>query len=67
MAKSQTILITGILGQDGSYLAKHALQLGHRVIGGIRGAADDERTWRLRHLGIAADVEFVPFDLLCRK
>lgn len=64
MAKSQTILITGILGQDGSYLAKHALELGHTVIGGIRGEADSDRTWRLKHLGIVEDVRFVPFDLV---
>lgn len=64
MAKSQTILITGILGQDGSYLARHALELGHKVIGGIRGTPDADRTWRLQHLGIAEDVRFVPFDLV---
>jgi GDP-D-mannose dehydratase len=31
-------LITGITGQDGSYLAKHLLELGHEVHGTSRNA-----------------------------
>lgn len=59
-----TVLITGILGQDGSYLADLALRKGHRVVGGIRGKIDANRLWRLAHLGIEKQVEFVDFDLL---
>lgn len=60
---NKTVLITGILGQDGSYLAQLALQKGHRVIGGYRGELSDERLWRLKVLGIEEDVSFVPLDL----
>ena len=64
MSKPRTVLVTGILGQDGSYLAEHALKLGQRVVGGIRGELTPERLWRLSHLGIAKDIEFVPLDLI---
>jgi GDPmannose 4,6-dehydratase len=63
MSKPSTVLITGILGQDGSYLAEYALRLGHRVMGGIRGELSAERAWRLHHLGIAQQVSFVHLDL----
>lgn len=59
-----TVLITGILGQDGSYLADLALRQGHRVVGGVRGELHADRLWRLTHLGIANQVEFVEFDLM---
>lgn len=57
------VLITGVLGQDGSYLAKHALTHGCEVLGGIRGELTPERLWRLRYLGGDDDVQFIPFDL----
>lgn len=63
MATPSTVLITGILGQDGSYLANHALSLGYRVLGGIRGDQTPDRTWRLRHLGIEDKVSYIHFDL----
>jgi len=59
-----TVLITGILGQDGSYLADLALRQGHRVVGGVRGELHADRLWRLAHLGIEHQVEFVEFDLM---
>lgn len=60
---SETIFITGILGQDGAYLAEHALKAGHRVIGGVR--KDSARNlWRLAELQIDRDVELVDLDLL---
>ena len=46
-------LITGITGQDGSYLAELLLKKGYEVHGLIRRVAlEDEshRLWRLRHL-----------------
>lgn len=38
-----TALITGITGQDGTYLAEHLLSLGYRVYGLIRGQANPKR------------------------
>lgn len=60
---SETIFITGILGQDGAYLARLALDMGHRVVGGTRRSSS-LNTWRLEELGIAQDVELVDFELL---
>jgi GDPmannose 4,6-dehydratase len=48
----KTALITGITGQDGSYLAEFLLKKGYSVHGMVRRvAAEDEshRFWRLRH------------------
>lgn len=64
MNHPQTVLITGILGQDGSYLAHHALQRGHKVIGGIRNEINPKRLWRLAHLGIEDQISFIELDLL---
>ncbi len=65
MAHPNTVLITGILGQDAAYLAQIALAAGHRVVGGARVAAlaDPARFWRLEHLGLRHDITCVPFDL----
>jgi len=38
-----TALVTGITGQDGSYLAEHLLSLGYEVHGLIRGQANPKR------------------------
>ena len=60
---SKRALITGILGQDGAYLAKLLLEQGYEVIGGTRRNS----TWntgRLEELGIAEKVRMVPFDLM---
>jgi GDPmannose 4,6-dehydratase len=46
-------LITGITGQDGSYLAEHLLGLGYEVHGLVRRIALEEperRLSRIRHL-----------------
>lgn len=59
----ETVFITGVLGQDGAYLAQLALKLGHRVVGGMRRSSS-LNTWRLDELGIAGDVELVDFELL---
>ena len=48
----KTALITGITGQDGSYLAEFLLSKGYSVHGMVRRvAAEDEshRFWRLKH------------------
>jgi GDPmannose 4,6-dehydratase len=49
----KTALITGITGQDGSYLAELLLEQGYEVHGIVRRVAlenPDHRMWRLRHL-----------------
>lgn len=56
-------LVTGVTGQDGSYLAKLLLEKGYRVIGGHRRSAS-LNVWRLVELGIEKDVEMVPLELL---
>ncbi len=46
-------LITGITGQDGSYLAEFLLEKGYEVHGIVRRVAledPDHRLWRIRHL-----------------
>ncbi|MEU1723635.1 MULTISPECIES: GDP-mannose 4,6-dehydratase [unclassified Nonomuraea] len=54
-------LITGITGQDGSYLAEHLLDQGYEVWGLARGQANP-RVSRMRKL--LADVQVVRGDLL---
>ncbi len=58
---STTALITGITGQDGSYLAELLLGKGYRVVGMTRRTSTDVHE-RIGHL--AGDVEFVSGDLL---
>lgn len=55
-------LITGVTGQDGSYLAKLLLEKGYEVTGAIRRNSHPEIA-RLQKLGIADDVRYVDFDL----
>jgi GDPmannose 4,6-dehydratase len=54
-------LITGITGQDGSYLSEHLLDQGYEVYGLIRGQANPKRTTIERTL---PDVRIVDGDLL---
>ncbi|PID80673.1 GDP-mannose 4,6-dehydratase [bacterium DOLZORAL124_64_63] len=58
---AKTALITGITGQDGSYLAEHLLAQGYRVFGMVRRSST-ENLERIDHL--KADMEFVQADLL---
>ena len=60
MAK-KTALITGVTGQDGSYLAEMLLAEGYRVVGMTRRTSTDVHE-RIRH--IVDDIEFVSGDLL---
>ena len=53
MGKIKKALITGITGQDGSYLTEFLLKKGYHVYGIIRRVAlEDEahRLWRIKHL-----------------
>jgi GDPmannose 4,6-dehydratase len=55
-------LITGITGQDGSYLAKNLLDKGYQVYGFFPRRSTDTR-WRLQELGIADAVRMIEGDL----
>jgi len=61
MTTQRTALITGITGQDGSYLAEHLLSLGYRVSGVVRRSATDN-FWRIAHL--QSEIELLHGDLL---
>jgi GDPmannose 4,6-dehydratase len=54
-------VITGITGQDGSYLAEFLLEKGYRVVGVIRRASSPN-LWRIEHLQDRVEVR--PADLL---
>jgi len=55
-------IITGVTGQDGSYLAKLLLNKGYKVFGAQRRNTG-KRYWRLDELGITDQIEFVDIDL----
>ncbi|MFD4609513.1 GDP-mannose 4,6-dehydratase [Streptomyces sp. NPDC058451] len=54
-------LITGITGQDGSYLAEHLLSQGYQVWGLIRGQANPRKS---RVSRLVSEVSFVDGDLM---
>ncbi len=56
-----TALITGITGQDGSYLAELLLEKGYRVVGVVRRTSHDSYE-RIQHL--VGRIEIVAADLL---
>ncbi len=56
----KTALITGITGQDGSYLAEFLLSKGYRVVGMVRRSSVD-RFERLEH--IQTEIELIQGDL----
>ena len=56
-----TALITGVTGQDGSYLAEHLLTKGYHVVGIVRRTSHDSYE-RIGHL--LDRLEVVPADLL---
>lgn len=57
----KTALITGITGQDGSYLAELLLSKGYRVVGVVRRSST-ENFERIGH--IKDQIELVQADLL---
>jgi len=57
----KTALITGVTGQDGSYLAELLLAKGYRVVGMTRRTSTDVHE-RIQHL--VDEIEFVSGDLL---
>lgn len=58
---SRRALITGITGQDGSYLAEHLLAQGYQVSGLIRGQANPRKS---RISRMVSAVSFVDGDLM---
>jgi GDPmannose 4,6-dehydratase len=58
---TQTALITGITGQDGSYLAEFLLDKGYRVVGMTRRSSTDSNE-RIEHL--SDRLELIQGDLL---
>lgn len=54
-------LITGITGQDGSYLAEYLLELGYQVWGLVRGQANPHRG---RISRLVKDLSFVDGDMM---
>ncbi len=61
MAKKPSAIITGVTGQDGSYLAEFLLEKGYRVFGVIRRSSTRNYE-RIEHL--KSRIEIVPADLL---
>ncbi len=57
----KTALVTGITGQDGSYLAEFLLEKGYRVVGMVRRSSS-EKFDRIAHLGDR--IEICQADLL---
>lgn len=59
---SRRVLVTGLSGQDGAWLARQLLEQGDVVYGAFRRSA--ERSFdRLHKLGVADDVQYVLVDL----
>lgn len=61
--KKEIALITGICGQDGSFLAKFLLNKGYKVFGTYRRNSS-ENTWRLEYLKILDKINLIDIDLL---
>ena len=60
---SKTALITGVTGQDGTYLSRYLLQLGYRVCGVVRRASLPN-TARIDSLLADAREGKIPFTLM---
>jgi len=56
-------LITGIRGQDGSYLSKFLLEKGYKVYGADRRSGEGAG-WRFTEMGLAGRIEEIDMDLL---
>ena len=57
------VLITGITGQDGAYLAKFLLKKGNKVFGTYRRQSSSN-FWRLHYLDIFNKISLIPADVL---
>jgi len=61
LSRTQTAFITGVTGQDGSFLAEQLCERGWRVVGLVRRSAS-RNLWRIEH--ILDRVELVDGDLM---
>lgn len=61
---NKNIIVTGITGQDGAYLAQHLLNLGYKVFGTFRRSSATN-FWRIKELNIFdhQNLELIEFDL----
>ncbi len=59
---TKTALVTGILGQDGPYMAQLLLEKGYKVYGLMRRYTNPNFT-NTDYLGVSHDIEFVSGDL----
>lgn len=59
---SKKVLITGITGQDGSFLARDLLNKGYEVYGAVRRGSTP-KTGRLDWLNVTDDIKFVGMEL----
>jgi len=59
----KSVLITGILGQDGAYLAKLLLKKGYKVYGTYRRLSTPN-FWRLHYFDIFNKIDLIPADVL---
>jgi GDPmannose 4,6-dehydratase len=57
------VLITGITGQDGAYLAKFLLKKGNRIFGTYRRQSSSN-FWRLHYLDVFNKIDLIPVDVL---
>jgi GDPmannose 4,6-dehydratase len=62
VSQQRTALITGVTGQDGSYLAKLLLDKGYEVYG-LFARRTADTLWRLRYLGVEGQVRLLAGDL----
>jgi len=60
---SRRVLITGVTGFVGPYLAKKLLDLGCKVYGLVRRRADGTKPWRLIETGLIDDVKLTEGDV----
>ncbi len=62
LSTRKVALITGILGQDGPYLAKLLLEKGYKVYGMLRRYSNPNFS-NLEYLGVINDIEYVQGDM----
>lgn len=62
-----TSLVFGVSGQDGSYLARDLLALGHRVIGVCRNASSSHSFRNLSRLDLSGEFTLLSFDSCCEQ
>jgi GDPmannose 4,6-dehydratase len=56
------VLITGITGQDGAYLARDLIEKGYQVFGAVRRGSTP-KTERLRYLGLIDKINFIGLEI----